>query len=102
MNIKFNYAEVEQYCNELHNISTRMKDILEKSKTEVQKIQSGENWIGPASDRFVESFEKTSKMFVDVSEILDKLVLYVAQCSSNYESLDNSVINQIKSNMNIS
>lgn len=101
MNIKFNYAEVEQYCNELHNVSIRMKETLENVKSEVQRIQSGENWIGPASDKFVEHFNKTSEVFVDVGDMLDKIVLYIAQCSSNYENLDNKVINEIKNNLNV-
>lgn len=101
MNIKFNYEEVEQYCNELHSVSIRMQDTLEKVKNEIKKIQSGENWIGPASDKFIAHFNKTSETFSDVYDVLDKIVLYIAQCSSNYENLDNMVINQIRSNISI-
>ena len=101
MKLKFNYAEVEQYCNELPNISSRLSEVLEKAKSEVSKIQSSEYWTGPASDSFVQKFNEFSNSFDEITDVLDRVVLYVAQCSDNYESIDNSVINQIKSNMNV-
>jgi len=102
VSIEFEYAEVEQYCNELHSISNRIKEILENSSNEIKKIQSGENWTGPASDKCVDKFNKVSKSFSDVSDTLDSVVLFIAQCSKNYNSIDNKVINEIKSNINIS
>lgn len=99
--MKFNYGDVEQHCNELYNVSNSIKEIFDNISGEIKKIHGSEAWIGPASDDFVERINSAVENFDILSNNLQGAIYYIATCSSNYRSVENNIVNEIKNNLNI-
>lgn len=97
--IKFNYAEVENYCNEMYKLLDELKNVDESFKSSIKKIRSGSIWKGKASDGFVRRCEKTANVCDVMEEALKNAILFVIECSENYSSSESSIMNRIKSDL---
>lgn len=99
--MEFSYAKIDNYCSELYNISNEIREELENVKNKVNKISGQEIWQGDAAEVYMNKFKEISANFSDVSQELEKAILYLASCSSNYEELENKIISEISNNLNI-
>lgn len=97
------YSDIENYCNELHVIADRIKENLDNVKSEGTSVCSNENWIGIASEYYLNKINNFSKNFDDIINKLEESILYMAKCSEGYQAIDSKIIKDFKiSNTNIS
>lgn len=99
MNIS--YSQVESQCNELHSTAKNMKEILDNINSIKSKVSSGGSWNGSASDTFAKKLEAVSKNFEEIFSELENSILYMASCSDGYQAIDQQVMREICSNLQI-
>jgi uncharacterized protein YukE len=98
---KIKYAQVEEYCNELHATANRMKSILDEIKGDCSLISSSETWCGDASDFYVSKMKKLISNFDDAYIELENAIIFMAKCSDGYSAIDKNVSQQICDNLHI-
>ena len=100
MNIS--YSQIEEKCNELHLVATKIKDILDNVSMIESRINGGSSWNGNASRAYSNKLSNISKNFADIYIEIENSILYMAKCSEGYQMIDKKVISEICANLNIS
>lgn len=100
MNISYN--QVETYCNDLHALSGKMKETLQKIEESGMKINKSECWVGNASEFFVKKISVMSNNFEQIYNEIETSILYMAKCSSGYQAIDQKIMSEICENLNLS
>lgn len=98
--MKISYSQVEEYANEIHYIANNMKEILDRVNASYASVNNG-LWNGKASDDFNSKIVKLIKNFDEMYNELEMCVLYMANCSDGYKSMDQKILNEICNNLNI-
>lgn len=93
--MKLEYDKVAELCLQMNSINTNMKTCLDNIKNALNS--SSNNWSGKASESFLKNITDLSSTFDEFSEELNACILYMKKCSSNYEQVDEQVINGILS-----
>lgn len=94
--VKFDYAEVENYCTELYNLLDEFKIVGEDFNKSILKIKNGSIWKGKASGGFVKKTEKTISLYSNMEEQFKNFILFVISCSENYSHSESSIMDRIK------
>lgn len=89
MNI--NYADVNECCNEMLSIVTRMNNLIDNIKDQADSLQNG-IWSGPAADNYCEKFRNLINGFDSISNQIKYEVSKINQCMENYKKLDNVIM----------
>lgn len=95
-NVKFNYQEVDVYCEELYKILGELREIDENFAMSVSKIKNGSIWKGKAANTFVKRAEKTSKAAIIMEEALENAIKYIKYCSENYISSEETINDSVR------
>lgn len=98
---KISYSQIEGYCNELHAVAKKMNEILENVKKSGENILSKDNWNGPAANFFANKMTKLTSNFDDVFKEIENSILFMASCAEGYQAIDQIVVKEICSNLNI-
>ncbi len=99
--MKFYYSQIEDYCTNLYQVSKNIRNILDETMGEINKISNTEIWKGPAGDNYIEKLKGISLSFDNASAELESAVLFLASCADNYETLENNIIQEISNNLQI-
>lgn len=99
--MKFNYVDIENYCNELHAVANKINDIFYGVKDAGRKLSSGESWEGNASEFYLRQLNDLTKNFDELNSEIENSILYLAKCSDGYNAIDNKVLKEICNNLNI-
>lgn len=99
--MKISYSQVEAQCNELHSVAKKMKEILENVDSIRTKVQKGDSWSGEASSTYSKKLEEVAKNYEEVFLEIENSILYMANCSEGYQAIDQQVMNEICTNLNI-
>ena len=97
--MKFSYEKIEEYCNEMHQLAQKMKDILEYIDNNTKKIFQNEIWLGPGASYYKEKFSAVSNTFEEVYIEMENSILYLIQVSDGYKNIDNEIINQVNKSL---
>ena len=89
--MRMNYSKVEEYQQDLSNISQNIKNIFYDIEEDIKKINKGENWDGPASNTYIGRIKQLSTNFISVYNELDSLTTYLNSCVNRYKALDSKV-----------
>ena len=100
--MKISYSDVESYCNELHSLANKMKDILDDVKNIKTKISSSETWTGAASNYYSDKLKNVSNKFDEIYDEIEYSILFMANVSDGYQSIDQDIMSEICSNLSIS
>ncbi len=107
MNEKLEYAGVESVIKKLELISSKMSEILETTKIDMQKVNTKEYWSSPAAEvtinTFLESASKFDKFPKEVLSYANHLRTILQQYSSRTSTMTsrlndttNTYVNEIK------
>ena len=99
MNIS--YSQVESQCNQLHETAKKMKDILDMVSEIRKNACNSASWNGEASNAYSEKLSLLIGSFDEAFLEIENSILYMASCSSGYQALDQQVMQEICSNLNI-
>lgn len=99
MNIS--YSQVEAQCNELHSIAKNMKEILDEIVKIKNDVSKGSIWSGNAANKYSEKLNAVAKNFDEVFVEIENSILYMANCSDGYQAIDEQIMREICSNLNI-
>lgn len=99
--MKFSYTQIESYCNELHNVANRMKEILDNVDTSCTSVTNNGLWEGNASNHYYSKAKKLISNFEEVYREMEMSVLYLAKCSEGYQAIDKNIVGEICNNLNI-
>lgn len=100
--MKISYKQVEESCNEMHQIANNIKDILNNISNTSKTLIKHNVWQGDAASYYVSKFQKFEKNFDEIYKELEYSVLYMAKCSDNYKTIDKKIVQEICNNLNIS
>lgn len=101
MKSSISYSQVEQYCNELHNLANLMKENLQEIEETNNKILSSNIWLGKGAQYYQQKLNDITSQFDEIFIELENAVLFMAKCSSGYQEIDNKVMSEICNNLNI-
>lgn len=99
--MKLSYSKVEESCNELHSIAKRMKESLDEVKAISRNLSGSESWSGSASNYYSKKLNKLTKSFDEVFIEIENSILFMASCSEGYQKVDQTIMREICSNLNI-
>lgn len=100
--INIEYSKVESYNNELHQIALNIKKIFEEIEMKSEIIKKVDNWNGIGQAYYVTKLDEIMSNFQEIYKELENCVIYIAACSEGYQVLDQKVIDDILSNLNLS
>lgn len=101
MQSSISYSQVEQYCNELHNLAKLMKENLQEIETVNNKIISSNIWVGKGAQYYQKKLNNVTKQFDEIFIEMENAILFMANCSTGYQEIDNKVMSEICNNLNI-
>lgn len=99
--MKISYAQVEEFCNEMHRTANNIREILEDTKNQVNLLSGSDVWEGQSANYYLDKFNQLSSNFEMVYQELESAVLYMAACSDGYQKIDENIMNEICNNLNI-
>jgi len=99
-NIRFHFEQVADATREIHDIANNMKDALTTIAETRQGISSA--WQGPASSSFNEKLTNLTSNFEKVYNEMQYCVLYLAEVSDGYETIEAALLGEVLTNLNIS
>lgn len=94
------YKDVENKCNELHASAKRIKEIIESVENIKNNLSS--SWQGIASEYYIKNLDDLIFYYTYLLRELESSIVFMAECAEGYQSIDQQVINEICSNLNIS
>ena len=100
--MKISYKQIESYCNELHSLAQNMKETLENIDSIGNVLLNGGVWSGAASENYIQKLKSVTKNFDEVFVEIENSILYMANCAEGYHVIDQNIIKEICSNLQIS
>ena len=101
METEISYSEVENSCNELHELAKNMKETLNNIINTGNSLKTNESWQGSASDYFNDKLNQLIKNFDEAFIEIENSILFMASCSEGYQAIDSKIMGEICSNLNI-
>lgn len=98
---KISYGDIETLCNGLHQVAKTMKEILDDIEGIKNKLSSGSSWSGSASSTYAEKLSAVTKNFEEVFIEIENSILFMASCAEGYQAIDENIMQEICSNLNI-
>ena len=99
--VVIHYEQVEESCNELHQLAKNMKELVDKINNTSKKLSSNESWNGMAANYYISKMDRLCKNFDEMFAEIENSILYMAKCSGGYQEIDKVVMNEICINLNI-
>lgn len=99
--MKISYSQVENYCNELHDIAKKMNEILENVNEIGTNVSSSGGWEGEAANFYENKLKNVTKNFDEVFCEIENSILFMAKCAEGYNAIDKDVIREICNNLKI-
>ena len=99
MEMNISYKDVEEQCNELHQLAKNMNDTIKQIADINSKLKSA--WIGIASDAYTEQLEIATNSFAEIYSAIESSILYMASCAEGYQAIDEKVMEEICNYLNI-
>ena len=99
--MKISYSQIEEYCNELHNLAKKMDDILNNVKSIRQEVINNKAWQGKAANFYFQKLNNVIQNFDEVYREIENSILYMAKCSDGYQAIDKDIMNEICNNLGI-
>lgn len=99
--MKISYNQIEEYCNELHRVATRMNVTLSNVKNLGESVSKSGTWTGEAADYFTNKMNTMSKDFEGIFRELENCILFLANSAEGYQSIDEKIMHEICNNLNI-
>ncbi len=82
MNQQLNYEEAKSLASNIQTSSNTMKDLLDKSDSDVKKIQS--NWEGASADFAMDDWNKWKKDFEEYYQMMMQNVKNIQNACENF------------------
>lgn len=99
MEMNISYKDVEEQCNQLHELAKNMNDTIKQIADINSKLKSA--WIGIASDAYTEQLEMATNVFTEIYAAIESSILYMASCAEGYQAIDEKVMEEICNYLNI-
>ncbi len=93
--MKFDYDRISDVVDNLNSILRNIDNILDDFDNQINKISNGNIWEGPASDGFVTKAKKISKISRSYKNSLQSIIMYIVNCSNNYNEIENKIEKRI-------
>ena len=100
--MKVSYNQINNECNELHLLATKINDSVNRLKTLDSSLQRNSIWTGTASEYYSTKMKDLLNGFEEISVEIENSILFLAKTAEGYQAIDNMVISQICNNLNIS
>jgi len=89
--MKFTYADVNECCNEMTNITTRIHDIIDNIRTSAASLQNG-IWTGSAAENYCSKIQDLVSSYESINNQITTYIRAINKCMENYQAIDNLVI----------
>ena len=89
MKQEFNYEEAKSLSRNIQTSSNTMKDLLDRSDSEVTKVQS--NWQGVSADYAIEDWKSWKKDFEEYYQMLLQNVKNIENACNTFVSTESKM-----------
>ncbi len=99
--MKISYKDVEQQCNEIHGVATNINSIFDEIKDITNTIKSNDFWGVEAATAYGDKLGTVTSEFDEISKEIDASILFIARSTDGYQNIDETILREICSNLNI-
>ncbi len=89
---KLSYGQITEIASDLSSNASQMENILNETKTLLNKIGTDEVWSGTAASAAKEKFDTLSAKFPEFSQAVNDCSAYLNQVVANYQAADKSLM----------
>ena len=89
MEIKVNYATIDQTGSEITDRSRQLQEILDAMDVELQPLR--QNWDGEAQQAYLQAKAKWTEGMTDMRQVLAAIGSHVSDAPGSYRATDGSV-----------
>jgi len=100
MSIKVDSSGIEEICNNMYSITKRMKENITNIQNDNTTLAN--DWSGEASENYDNKLRALLNSFDEAYKELLYAILYMARTSEKYQGLEQEVIRNVCSDLNIS
>ncbi len=89
--VKLDYQSAKNTLGEMQDVITKMDDELAEIKSLIAKLESSPDWVGQASDYYIDKTKNIHTIKENVWANLNKDMSYLSNAIESYKSADSDV-----------
>ena len=93
--MKFSYNKIESYCNEMNNISSKIRETLEDITNNLNRLENSDFYQGKSHDYYCSRLREITNNFEEVNYNINNNIKYLKQTAESYNTLDKRIISYV-------